>query len=204
MSTTKKKTGPKKKLITLSEVSKRADVSMPTLQKYLKQHADQIPWEGEGRRRRYPTETIDIVRSLKKAGLEARGRSRNGKSKTRPPKSSDGLLSLKKIQEMTGISYPTLLRYVRLHSDRLPSVGSGRTRRYLPKAVPVFQELRANSRRGSAPAKAKTSAAPAGNARLRQLDGRLARLEKNQAALQQEIRELVRVLKRPVKITVNR
>ena len=191
---------PKEKLMTLSEVSARADVSMPTLQKYLRQHADEIPWVGEGRRRRYPPETIAVVVALKKAGLEARGRSGRSTKKAPKPSEESGLLSLKKIQGITGISYPTLLRYSRLYSERLPSVGAGRARRYLPQAVPVFLELRANSRKGA------SSSVESGKwaVRLRQLDGRLARLEKNQAVLQSELKELVRVLKRPMKVTLSR
>lgn len=176
---------------------------MPTLQKYLKQHADQIPWEGEGRKRRYPLEVVEIVKDLKKSGLEARGRGGKKRRKKTSRKSEEGLLSLKRIQEMTGISYPTLLRYVKLHSDQLPSVGSGRTRRYRPEAVEVFRELRSKSRGGAKAAK-PAGAGAVSPAQLRQLDGRLARLEKSQTTLQQEIRDLVRLLKRPVKITVDR
>ncbi|MEM1246229.1 MAG: hypothetical protein AAGA81_20230 [Acidobacteriota bacterium] len=179
-------------------------MSMPTLQKYLKQHANKIPWDGEGRKRRYPLEVIDIVKELKSSGLKARGRGTGRRAKKATPKKSEGLLSLKRIQELTGISYPTLLRYVRLYSDQLPSVGSGRTRRYRPEAVPIFRELRSKSRGGSKASAKTTVDSGMSSAQLRQIDGRLARLEKSQALLQQEIRELVRVLKKPVKITVGR
>ena len=197
-----KSADPKKKLMTLSEVSLRADVSMPTLQKYLREHADDIPWVGEGRRRRYPDEAIEVVVELKKAGLEARGRSKSRSATMSSQVSGEShLLSLKKIQEMTGISYPTLLRYVRLYSDRLPSVGTGRARRYLPQAVPVFRELRSNSRKGGGSSSAETGR---WGVRPPPVDGRLARLEKNQAVLQSELKELVRVLKRPMKVTLSR
>jgi len=66
----------------------------------------------------------------------------------------EGLLTLTHVAESTGISYPTLLRYVKLHGKRLPSVGRGRRRRFKAEAVPVFQQLRSESRRGRKPGKA--------------------------------------------------
>lgn len=63
-------------------------------------------------------------------------------------KSRSGLLTLTQISETTGISYPTLVRYVRVHSDRLPSEGKGRARRFYPQAVDVFRQLRQESGRG--------------------------------------------------------
>lgn len=64
------------------------------------------------------------------------------------------LVTLTQVAETTGISYPTLLRYVKLHGSKLPSVGRGRRRRFKPEAVPVFQQLRSESRRGRKPGKA--------------------------------------------------
>jgi hypothetical protein len=52
------------------------------------------------------------------------------------------------ISKTTGISYPTLVRYVRLYSDRLPHAGKGRARRFFPEAVDVFRSLRQESGRG--------------------------------------------------------
>src|SRR6202043_3383526 len=46
-----------------------------------------------------------------------------GRSKT------EGLLTLTQISKTTGISYPTLVRYVRLYSRRPPPAGEGRPRR---------------------------------------------------------------------------
>ena len=51
-------------------------------------------------------------------------------------------MTLTQISETTGISYPTLVRYVRMHADRLPSEGKGRARRFYPQAVDVFRQLR--------------------------------------------------------------
>ncbi|MFY9822633.1 MAG: helix-turn-helix domain-containing protein, partial [Thermoanaerobaculia bacterium] len=59
-----------------------------------------------------------------------------------------GLLTLTQISETTGISYPTLVRYVRLYSDRLPHEGKGRARRFYQQAVDVFRQLRSESGRG--------------------------------------------------------
>ena len=57
-------------------------------------------------------------------------------------------MTLTQISETTGISYPTLVRYVRMHADRLPSEGKGRARRFYPQAVDVFRQLRSESGRG--------------------------------------------------------
>ncbi len=74
-----------------------------------------------------------------------------GRRPGRPAKKSSGtsgLLTLTQISEMTGISYPTLVRYVRMHADRLPSEGKGRARRFYQQAVDVFRQLRSESGRG--------------------------------------------------------
>jgi len=61
---------------------------------------------------------------------------------------TEGLLTLTQISKTTGISYPTLVRYVRLYSNRLPHAGKGRARRFYPEAVDVFRSLRQESGRG--------------------------------------------------------
>ncbi len=67
---------------------------------------------------------------------------------TQKPAKSGNLLTLTQISETTGISYPTLVRYVRMHADRLPHEGKGRARRFYPQAVDVFRQLRGESGRG--------------------------------------------------------
>jgi len=73
------------------------------------------------------------------------------------PAGNSGLLTLTQISETIGTSYPTLLRYVKLHLPKLPHVGRGRRRRFKPEAVPVFQQLRSESRRGRKPGKASAA-----------------------------------------------
>ncbi len=75
------------------------------------------------------------------------------KETPRMPKSnrSTSLLTLGQISERTGISYPTLVRYVRDHGHRLPSEGEGRSRRFLPEAVDVFREIRSETKGGRKP-----------------------------------------------------
>ena len=70
----------------------------------------------------------------------------------------------------TGISYPTLVRYVRLYSDRLPHEGKGRARRFYPEAVDVFR----SSARRAAVVAASRAAAPAA-ARAGRVAGRARR-----------------------------
>src|SRR5262249_45128280 len=77
----------------------------------------------------------------------AKGGRRAGSKATARSKTA-GLLTLTQISEETNISYPTLVRYVRLYSDRLPHEGQGRARRFYPAAVAVFRTLRPEGGRG--------------------------------------------------------
>jgi hypothetical protein len=60
--------------------------------------------------------------------------------------------TLKQLEEKTGISYATLLRYARDFEDDIPSEGDGRARRYPTDAIRVFQRLRSESKPGRKPA----------------------------------------------------
>lgn len=211
------------KLYTLTEVSKRTGISMPTLQKYKKEHAEEIPSEGEGRRQRYPAEALKVFERLKAAALKRRGRradersSRRAKKASRPgargrvkkartktarTKAAGGeLLSLAEIERRTGISYPTLLRYARLHIKKIPHQGRGRKRRYSPQAVEVFKELRSGSRRGRRKGSSAGAAARTPEPRLTES---LRRLEKAQRALQKQVAALEKRLSRPIQVTLRR
>jgi predicted DNA-binding transcriptional regulator AlpA len=198
------------KLYTLSEISQKTNISMPTLQRYKKMYQDRIPSVGQGRKQRYPDSALPVFDEIKTENAGKRGRPRkdasaprparpaaskrgagraakaapagrrgrkaagaaataprgaaakraggrkaagSGRGPGRPAKKSSGagsgnLLTLTQISETTGISYPTLVRYVRMHADRLPSEGKGRARRFYPQAVDVFRQLRSESGRG--------------------------------------------------------
>ncbi len=189
------------KLYTLSEISQRTGISMPTLQRYKKLYQDRLPSSGQGRKQRYPESALPVFDEIKNENIGRRGRPRKDASAPRPqpvaakrrpgrpPKAAGkrggrkaasapaaqpaagrrggrrgrpaaaparggrkqkagNLLTLTQISETTGISYPTLVRYVRLHSDRLPHEGKGRARRFYPQAVDVFRQLRSESGRG--------------------------------------------------------
>ena len=162
--------GEGQRLLTLTEVSKQVGLSMPTLQKYKKRYGDRIPSVGKGRKQRYPAEALPVFEELRKESLARRGRprrnapadgaaARRGRTaragRVRRARggavSGRGLLTLTQVAEQTGISYPTLLRYVRTHLSRLPHAGSGRARRFRPEAVEVFRQLRSESRAGRPP-----------------------------------------------------
>ena len=70
-----------KKLLTLTEVSKRTKISMPTLQRYKKLYQSRIPSEGQGRKQRYPETALAVFLQLKKENIGRRGRPR----KNAPP-----------------------------------------------------------------------------------------------------------------------
>lgn len=61
------------------------------------------------------------------------------------------LLTLGQIAERVGISYPTLMRYVRDHGDRMPHEGSGRARRYYPDTIDIVREIRSEMKGGRPP-----------------------------------------------------
>jgi hypothetical protein len=203
------------KLYTLSEISQRTGISMPTLQRYKKTYQGRIPSVGTGRKQRYPEHSLPVFDELRSENAGKRGRPRKnpaapaapsrgrGKRATgstaaararggaakpaarparrgRPPKAASavrsaagsrraargagrpaggrraaaggaktsGLLTLTEISKTTGISYPTLVRYVRLYGNRLPHEGKGRARRFHPEAVAEFRTLRQESVRG--------------------------------------------------------
>jgi predicted DNA-binding transcriptional regulator AlpA len=299
------------KLFTLSEISQRTGISMPTLQRYKKTYQDRLPSVGAGRKQRYPEHALPVFAELRSENAGRRGRPRKnaaatgsgrasaapkrrpgrpagaraagakrgrpaaaraaksavrGAAKTarrgrppgavgrprkvqpaaparrgrppgrprkaaagrsavpvrrgrvgRPPGSgrraagagrvgrpaaarraagrskTEGLLTLTEISKTTGISYPTLVRYVRLYSNRLPHAGKGRARRFYPEAVEVFRSLRQESGRGGRRAGGGRRAAPGTARRGRPpkaaASGVAGRLE---AILVQRVRDLER------------
>jgi DNA-binding transcriptional MerR regulator len=232
-------------LLTLTEVSNRTGISMPTLQRYKKEYQSRIPSVGRGRKQRYPAESLQVFEQLKAENIKKRGRPRRDAgaaagggarrggtartARTAPsapaaPAAAGGggggdLLTLTEIGERTGISYPTLVRYVKLHGDEIASEGEGRRRRYYPEAVEVFRRLRSESTRGrkpkggrggaAAPARAAASPpAPAsggggggGDAKLSQ---RVASLERTQERLERQIQEMIQLVRKPITVTVQR
>ncbi|MDX1385645.1 MAG: MerR family transcriptional regulator [Thermoanaerobaculia bacterium] len=200
--------GGGRKLYTLSEVAAKTGISIATLQRYKKAHQDRLPAVGEGRSQRYPQEALAVFRQIRKENEARRGRGtkpaakkgsagRSGRSGRRGTR-EEPLLTLLQIGQMTGISYPTLLRYVRLHLDRIPHVGTGRRRRFHPQAVAVFQELRERSRRGRRGPSSRAVETPASIAQ------RLARLADGPRRLASQHKELERTLKRPNTLTLQR
>ncbi|HYU36176.1 MAG TPA: hypothetical protein VEW48_28800 [Thermoanaerobaculia bacterium] len=120
------------------------------------------------------------------------------------------LLTLTEISKQTGISYPTLVRYVRIYSDRLPHEGRGRGRRFYPEAVNVFRELRQESgrggrkpavaakRRGRPPGSGRkaTAAARGGRSEDTGVLQRLREIEKSHLDLEKRFRDFAKGLQR--------
>lgn len=217
-------------LLTLTEVSSRTGISMPTLQRYKKLYQNRIPSTGKGRSQRYPEEALEVFETLKKENIGRRGRPRKNKSgpgnaaapkrrktaskassKTGSAKATEGLLTLTQISKETGISYPTLLRYVKTHLREIPHKGTGRSRRFLPEAVEVFRTLRGQSRRGRRPkaASAKGGGGPkrASVASTTVTDGisgealtRIKELEKSHKRLEKDLARLRKQLSKPFRM----
>ena len=249
-----------RKLYTLSEISQRTGISMPTLQRYKKMYQSRIPAEGKGRKQRYPEESLPVFEQLRVENAGRRGRPRKDASASRASASGaaggrgrgrkaaaasapaakrgrgrkaaaakpaakrggargtrgggrkaaaaggrserSNLLTLGQVSEQTGISYPTLVRYVRLHSNRLPSEGTGRSRRFHPEAVDVFRQLRSESGRGGRkPAAAKKATRGRGRAAAASSSSdtsnqRLKALERAQQDLEKRFRGFVQSLQK--------
>ncbi len=235
-------------LLTLTEVSKRTKISMPTLQRYKKLYQARIPSEGKGRKQRYPKEALPVFLQLKKENIGRRGRPRKNaapaatgaapakkrvkkaaekapakKAAAKKPaaKADQGLLTLTQVSKMTGVSYPTLLRYVKTNLKKIPHRGTGRARRYKPEAVAVFKEMRAKSRRGrkpkaagaGRPARARAAAKPAATRRRGRppkvidpadLLARIKELEKAQRALERICARQQKLIEKPFRVVLAR
>ena len=193
-------------LLSLSEVARRTGIAMPTLLRYKKVHANSIPSVGEGRAQRYPKEAVAVFAAFKDQGQSRRGRPKPGRGKAaksqRPRAPSGELLSLSEVGRLTGISYPTLLRYVKLHLNEIPHAGSGRARRFRPDAVEVFARLRRESRRGRRPSVERLGLADSASATS--LIRRLERMERQQAEVARQLRSLLKGLERPIRVVVQR
>ena len=214
-----------KKLYTLSEVSEKTGISMPTLLRYKKAYQRRIPAVGKGRTQRYPASALKVFKEIKKENLAKRGRPAKKKAasstrkRTAPRKKAAAkkrkkpattkakqkdLLTLSEIGRQTGISYPTLIRYVKVYGKKIPSVGRGRKRRFRPEAVAVFNQLRSQSRRGR---KKGTKGSRTATARVttganKALTDRIKKLEKAQAEIGKPLGDVIKLLKRPLQVTI--
>lgn len=238
---TRRKQSPKKPakaaasgaaLLTLTTIGEQTGISYPTLQRYVKLFGDRIPHEGAGRKRRYHPDSVAVFRQLRaeskpgrkpKAKAAAKvakapaGKKRKARAKA-APRSAPGskLLTLTAIGQQTGISGPTLQRYMKLHGDRIPHEGEGRKRRYHPEAVAVFREIRSQSKRGRkpkakvGPAAPRKAAAPARKRKVRAAKVRrravsaAARgsVEARLAALEAQVSQVLNKLEQPITITL--
>lgn len=212
-------------LLTLSSISQETGISYPTLQRYVRLFGDRIPHEGEGRKRRYHPDSVAVFRELRaeskpgrkpKAAPAAKSPARK-KRKARAAKAQPAapkLLTLTAVGQQTGISGPTLQRYLKLYGDRIPHEGEGRKRRYHPEAVAVFNEIRSQSRRGRKPkAKvAKVTKAPvrrkrkakAAKVRRQPAAAAAGSVEARLAALEAQVSLVLQKLDQPITITLNR
>jgi DNA-binding transcriptional MerR regulator len=164
---------------------------------------------GRGRRGRKAAAAPAVV--AKPAAGSARGKRGAPARRGRPPgsgsggrrRTAGGLLTLTQISKTTGISYPTLVRYVKLFSDRLPHEGTGRTRRFHPEAVEAFRQLRQESGRGGRKKGSGGGVIAAGRAAIgaagAAVTGRLKALEESQKQLEKKFRGLIKSLQELLK-----
>lgn len=217
-------------MLTLTEVANRTGISMPTLQRYKKNYQDRIPSQGKGRSQRYPVAALEVFEEIKKENIGKRGRpkkdssdtgrkkkpaaksrktksSRQGRKRAAQTEGDDGkkLLTLTEIGKRTGISYPTLSRYVKKYGSEIESEGSGRSRRFHPEAVETFKRLRSQSRRGRAPGTKKSSSGSAQSSRGTGGGGKLERdVVKRLSAIEKQLKAIEKKLSKPVQLTLRR
>lgn len=195
-------------LLTLTELARRAGISAGTAHRYRQELGERLPSVGEGRTTRFPEEAVAILLALREEKAGRKGGRPPGRA-PRPPaalagEAPAGLLSLRRIGKLTGISYPTLLRYLARHGEQIPQVGSGRRRRFPPEAMAVFEALRASrGRRPRAAAGEKPAARPRRGGEPA-LIRRLQALEEAHAELTRQLRRLQQLLDRPWTVTVKR
>lgn len=68
--------------LTLKDISETLGIAYPTVARYATKFPDRIPHEGEGRRRRFPPEAIEVFRQIRKESKP--GRPPKSKSKAKP------------------------------------------------------------------------------------------------------------------------
>ena len=100
-------------LLTLTEVSKRTGISMPTLQRYKREYQKRLQTVGKGRTQRYKAESLETFQAIKQENLKKRGRPRKSAAPVAVAPAPlpaavapTGLISLSEIGRRTGISYP--------------------------------------------------------------------------------------------------
>src|ERR1700712_4825595 len=72
------------KLYTLSDISSKTGISMPTLQRYKKMYQDRIPSAGQGGKQRSPESGLPVFEEIKVETAGKRGRPRKDASAPRP------------------------------------------------------------------------------------------------------------------------
>jgi len=161
--------------------------------------------------------------AVKKASTRKQATKRPAARKARASqseKATGSLLSLSQIERLTGISYPTLMRYVKRNLAQLPHVGEGRRRRYQREAVAVFNEMREQSTQGrrrvvaagEKAASATRGAVGAAVGRTAEVSAkvssevgqRVLALEKAQVEISTQIKSLIAELRKPIKVTIKR
>ena len=238
------------KLYTLSEISKRTGISMPTLQRYKKTYQSRIPSVGQGRKQRYPESALTVFNDIKVENAGQRGRPRKTEARRgcgaaggeaarpsarlgqggfaaqdrRAARPSAGGGEVREAPWTPAQGGQRRRRSADAHrdqqadrnflsdagalraplSEKLPSEGLGRARRFYSQAVDVFRQLRSESPRGGRRKRgggAKRAASANGRRRgARGGDGaltkRIKQLEKTQQNLEKKLKGLVNKLQK--------
>ncbi len=141
--------------------------------------------------------------TTRKKGTARRKPAKRRAKKTAARRARGPLLSLSEIGRRTGISYPTLMRYVKLQLDKIPHVIEGSRRLFPEEAVEVFRTIRASTRRGrrkGSVSRVASAAVPMSGA----LSSKIRQLEKAQKQIAKQLRDVLDHLRKPLEVTVKR
>jgi DNA-binding transcriptional MerR regulator len=114
----------------LKEISTLLGLSRSLLYSYISEEGDKVPRVKQGKRWLFPEEAVEAFKNIRK--------SREDRKKRRV----EGLYSIRDLSRILGISESTLHQYKRKYADKIPSVGTGRDRKYPEEAIEVFRGLR--------------------------------------------------------------
>ncbi|HEV3456435.1 MAG TPA: hypothetical protein VHG32_07730, partial [Thermoanaerobaculia bacterium] len=145
------------KLFTLSQVSQRSGISMPTLQRYKKTYQDRIPSVGTGRKQRYPEHALPVFAELRSENAGKRGRPRKNAAAGAAPSAT---AKRRPGRPAGGSRRPAAGRRRRAGATAATAAtAAGKTARRGPGRPRKVQPAAAPARRGRPPGRPRAAAA---------------------------------------------
>jgi len=168
-------------VVGIEAVCRLTDLKADDLADLLGKYRHEIPFLGTTTHPMVPAAAIDMIRAVAEGKDPLQG-------------SEENLYTLTEMAERTDISVASLSKYVKEHSERIPSRVVGRMRKFPREAVVVFQQIKAENlgRRGNGRDRAERQKA----AVSRRYAAKLAELETQVDAAVDIAKDLSRTLNR--------